>query len=136
MTEERRLILDKVDELIKKRTTELLKSLPSIHAIDDGIIIRFFTGWDDCVNNIKFKRIENDNDSDDIVIFYFIPKGAVIDLKKREYISCLACLSGKVEIKYSNKTHILTGFHKLVLDTDVFEGIGLEDSYVLTSSKH
>ena len=86
MTEEKRIILEKIDELIDKRKTELLKRLPSIHGIDDGIIIRFFTDWDDCINNIKFKRVINDDNSDDVVIFYYLPKGAVVKLEKRDYI--------------------------------------------------
>jgi hypothetical protein len=135
MTEEKRKILNRIDELIDKRKTEMLKSLPSIHEIDDGIIIRFFTDWDDCVNNIKYKRIVNMNNSDDIVIFYFVPKGAVVQLAKRDYIRCLACLSGRFELKFSGKTHILTGFNKICLDTNEFEGIALDDTYILTSSK-
>ena len=135
MTEEKRIILEKIDELIDKRKTELLKRLPSIHEIDDGIIIRFFTDWDDCINNIKFKRIIDENRPDDIAIFYFIPKGAIIELKKRDYIHCMACLSGRLEIRYSGDTHILTGFKKICLDTDEFEGVALEDTYVLTSNK-
>ena len=39
MTNERRLILDKVNMLIDKRKVELFKRFPSIHEIDDGIII-------------------------------------------------------------------------------------------------
>ena len=135
MSEEKKLILKKIDELIDKRKSELLKSLPSIHEIDDGFIIRFFTAWDDCVNNIKYKRILNVDDSEDMVIFYFLPKGAVVELKKRDYIKCLACLSGRFELKFSGKTEILTGFKKICLDTDEFEGVALEDTYILTSNK-
>jgi len=135
MTEEKRIILDKIDELISKRKAELLKSLPSIHEIDDGIIIRFFTDWDACINDIKYKRIINDANSGDTTIFYYLPKDAIIELKKRDYICCMTCLSGKIEIKFNGKTEILTGFKKICLDSDEFEGVALEDTYVLTTNK-
>ena len=61
MSNERKLILEKVNMLINKRKAELLKRFPSIHEVDDGIIIRFFSEWDDCVNNIKYHKIINEN---------------------------------------------------------------------------
>jgi len=135
MSEEKKLILKKIDKLIDKRKSEMLKSLPSIHEIDDGFIIRFFTAWDDCVNNIKYKRILNEDNNEDVVIFYFLPKGAVVELKKRDYIKCLACLSGSFELKFGGNTHILTGFKKICIVGDEFEGVALEDTYILTSNK-
>lgn len=135
MTEEKRIILDKIDALIDKRKAELLKSLPSIHEIDDGIIIRFFTDWDDCINNIKFKRIIDEKNPDDVNIFYFLPKDAVIELKKRDYIHSVACLSGKLELNIDSVSHMLTGFKKISFNTDEFQGLALEDTYVLTSNK-
>ena len=135
MTEEKRIVLDRINELIDKRKAELLKGLPSIHEIDDGIIIRFFTDWDDCINNIKFKRIYDDKNPDDISIFYFLPKDAVIELKKRDYIHSVACLSGKLELTIDGIKNILIGFKKISFDTDEFQGIALEDTYVLTSNK-
>lgn len=135
MSEEKKLILNKIDRLIDSRKSEMLKSLPSIHEIDDGFIIRFFTAWDDCVNDIKYKRILNDDNTEDITIFYFLPKGAVVEIKKRDYIKCLACLSGTFELKFNGNTHILTGFKKICMDVDEFEGIALEDTYILTSNR-
>jgi len=135
MTKEKREILDKVNELLDKKTEELLREFPYIHEIDDGIIIRFFTNWDDCINNIKFKRILNNDNPDDITIFYFLPKGAIIELKERDYIHCVACLSGKLELKIGEVTELLTGFNKVCFDTDKFEGVALEDTYVITSNR-
>jgi hypothetical protein len=135
MTPERRAILDKVNELIDKRKKELLDQFPSIHEIDDGIIIRFFTDWDNCVNNIKYKKIIDDTKPEDIVIFYFLPKGAIIELKKRDYIRCISCLSGKLELIINNKVICLTGFKKFCFDSDEFQGVALEDTYVLTTNR-
>lgn len=135
MSEEKRLILEKINKLIDKRADELRKGLLAVHEIEDGIIIRFFTEWDECVNNIKYKKIINNDDPNDTTIFYFIPKGAVIDLKKRPNIHSIACISGKVEIKTATKTQTLTAFRKMDLDNSEFEGVGLEDTYVITNSR-
>jgi hypothetical protein len=137
MTDERKTILDRVNALIEKRKDELLKALPSIHEIDDGIIIRFFTNWDNCDSNelIRYKRIIDDNKPNDVVIFYFIPKGAIIERKKRDYIHCISCISGKVELNINNKIECLTGFKKICFDAEEFEGVALEDTYVLTSNR-
>lgn len=134
MTEEKRLILEKIDRLISKRKSELLKGFPSIHEVDDGIIIRFFTEWDDCVNNIKYKRIIDENKPTEISIFYFLPKGAIIERGKKDYIKCIICLSGKVEIIEENQTRILTPYKKICLNSNEFHGIALEDTYALTSN--
>ena len=134
MSNEKKLILEKVNMLINKRKVELLKRFPSIHEVDDGIVIRFFSEWDDCVNNIKYHKIINENNSEDITIFYFLPKGAILELKKREYVKTISCLSGKLEINTNGTITYLTGFKKLCLDVDEFEGVALEDSYVLTTN--
>jgi hypothetical protein len=137
MSEEKQIILKKIDELIDKRKADLLKCLPSIHEIDDGIIIRFFSEWDNCDTNelIRFKKIVDADRPEDITIFYFLPKGAIVVLKKRDYIHCVACLSGKLELDIEGKKTVLTGFKKICFDTDEFQGIALEDTYVITSNK-
>lgn len=137
MTTERKAILDKVNELINKRKAELLKSLPSIHEIDDGIIIRFFTDWDNCHTNdlIRYKRIVDEKRPDDVTIFYYLPKGANIVPIKREYIKDMACLSGKLELNINGFIQYVTGFKKIVVDCDEFQGIALEDTYVLTTNR-
>jgi len=135
MTDERRIILDRVNALIDKRKAELLRGLPSIHEIDDGIIIRFFTEWDGCVNDIKYRKIIDENNPDDINIFYFLPKGAVIELKKRDYIHSIECLSGRFELNIDGESKLLTGFKKISFNTEEFQGIALEDTYVLTSNR-
>jgi hypothetical protein len=137
MTEEKKIVLDRINELIDKRKAELLKSLPSIHEIDDGIIIRFFTDWDNCDTNelIRYKMIVDDEKPEDTTIFYFLPKGAIVELKKREYIHCISCISGKLELNIEGTVHYLTAFKKICFETDEFYGVALEDTYVFTSNK-
>ena len=134
MTEEKKIIIDRIDELIDMRKTALLKTPPSVHEIYDGLVIRFFSEWDECINNIKYKRIINLNDSDEIILFYFIPKGVVIVDKKRPHVKSLTCLSGLLNINDTNSTHILSPHSKILLCGD-FHGISLEDSYVISTNK-
>ncbi len=134
MNEEKKIILKRIDELISKRKTELLKGLPSIHEISDGIIIRFFTEWDECINNIKYKKIINDEKPEEIIMFYFLPKGAVIERKKRDYIKSILCLSGELEIIEASDSFFLTQYKKTHLTSDEFHGIALEDTYVITTN--
>jgi hypothetical protein len=137
MTAERREILDKVNALIDKRKTELLNRFPSIHEIDDGIIIRFFTDWDNCHTNelIRYKKIINEKNPEDITIFYFLPKGADVVPIKRDYIHSMACLSGKLQININGELQTITGFKKIAFDSDYFEGVALEDTYILTTNR-
>jgi hypothetical protein len=137
MTDERKEILSRVNGLIHKRKEELLKKLPNIHQIDDGIVIRFFTAWDSCDENtgIKYKKIINDDKPEEKIVFFYLPKGAYFMLKKRDYIGCLTCLSGKLELEFDNKLRILDRYHKICLDSDVFEGHALENTYVVTTNQ-
>ena len=137
MTHEKRIILNKIDRLISKRKTELLKELPSVHEIDDGIVIRFFTKWDNCDDNndIRFKKINNLDNPDEIVYFMFLPKNAIFNLMKRDYIGYISCLSGKLEININNKIRMLENHSKICLESDYFQGKALENTYIITTNK-
>ena len=134
VTNERKEILDRVNALIDKRKVELFKRLPSIHEIDDGIIIRFFTGWGECNDNknIRFKKIINEDNPEEILIFYYLPKGTIIELKKKDYIKSIVCLSGKLELNIEGKKSNLNGFKKISLESNEFQGIALENTYAIT----
>jgi hypothetical protein len=136
MENERKKLLKRIDELITKRKSEMLKELPSIHEIDDGIIIRFFTDWDNCEddNDIKFKKIVNYGNPNDSTVFFFIPKGSFFDLKQRFYIGSLTCLNGKIDIGVNNNTKQITGYSKILVNSDEVTGLALENTYLVTSS--
>jgi len=136
MTEERKIILDRVNELIEKRKVELLKSLPSIHEVDDGIIIRFFTEWDNCkdTNEIKFKKLNSNDNPDESVVFFYIPKDAYFDLKQRYYIGCITCLNGKIDITTNNKTILVESYSKICVHSADVQGKAYENTYLLITS--
>lgn len=136
MTEEKRIILEKIDALISKKRAKLISELPSIHEIEDGIIIRFFTEWDNCIDgtDIKYKKIPNHDNPDESVVFFYIPKGAFFDLKQRFYIGCLTCLSGRIDITVDNQIRLLEGYSKICVESSEVQGLALENTYLIATS--
>jgi len=136
MTDEKKIILEKIDLLISKRKAELLKELPSIHDIDDGFIIRFFTEWDNCDEdgNIKYKKIINEDNPDESVVFFYLPKDSKFELNERFHIGDITCLSGKLELLIKNKKIILDRYSKIVLNSNRIEGTAMENTYIVTTS--
>jgi len=133
---EKKELLCKINALIHKRKEALLGKLPTIHKIEDGIVIRFFSEWDNCDNtNIKYKKIPNEDKPDEIIIFFYLPKGAYFELEKRDYIGFMTCLNGKLELNFDNKIRILNPYTKICLNSDTFEGRALENTYVITTNK-
>jgi len=137
MIKEKKELLGKINALIHKRKNELLNKLPNIHKIDDGIIIRFFSEWDNCDINteIKYKKIVNIDRPDEIIVFFYLPKGAYFELEKRDYIGFMTCLTGKLELIMGNTIRILNSYTKISLDSDTFEGRALENTYIVTTNK-
>ena len=137
MTEEKRKILDKINSQINRIKTELLGKFPTIHEIDDGFIVRSFFEWDvaDYNRNIKIKKLFNVDNPDETIMFYFLPKDTYIELRKREYIYNIICLTGKLELNLGNETRVINGYTKTFINTDTFDGHVLENSYIVTTSK-
>lgn len=137
MTEEKRKILDKIHGQLAKMTNEILSKFPTIHDIDDGFIVRYFTDWDACDDNtkIRYKRILNVNKPDETVVLFFIPKGAFLEHKKRDYVGCITCITGGLELVIENETIYLEPYTKMCLETDEFHGRALENTYLITTNK-
>lgn len=136
MTTERKELLAKVNELINKRKKQLLDKLPSVHEVDDGIIIRFFTKWDNCDddNEIKHIRLPNLDDPDESVVFFYIPKDAFFDLKQRYYIGCITCLNGKIDIIANGEARLLESYTKICVHSADVQGKAYENTYLLVTS--
>jgi len=136
MIEEKKILLDKIDYLINKRTSELLEELPDVHEVDDGIIIRFFTDWDNCDDDdtIKHKIVKNHDNPDESVVFFYLPKDAVFDLKQRFYIGCMTCLNGKIIIEANDKIRVLENTMKICINSAEVKGRALENTYLITTS--
>lgn len=137
MNVEKQKILDKINFLINKKESELLNTLPSVHDIGDGIVIRFFNNWGNCFDNeeIKYKQINDNDKPEDITVFHFIPKGTILKLEKRDYIQTIICVSGKLKLEVNNESIIIDAFNKTTLKSNEFKGVCLEDSYVITLNR-
>ena len=136
MTEEKQLILNKIDTLLNKRTAELLEELPSVHEISDGIVICFFTDWDNCAddNEIKFKKVENRDNPDEVIVFFYVPKDSYFTLQQRFYIECITCLNGVIEITANGVTNLLTNYSKICIGSDDVQGKAFENTYLIVTS--
>ena len=135
MTEEKKIILDKIDALICKRKAELLNELPDVHEIDDGIIVRFFTEWDNCADDdeIKFRKIEVEN-PDESVVFWYLPKGSSFELNQKFYIGCMTCLNGKMEVSFGSHKTTIGSYQKICVNSEDVEADVLENTYLITTS--
>lgn len=133
MNEQKRQILNKINRLIDRRKTELLQRFPYIHEIEDGIIIRFFTDWDNCLQNgdVKIKKITDTNNPDKSTLFEFIPKGTIFPLIKREHVHTIICISGKIDITIESEVIHILPFSKTHLTSNTFSAVALEDTYIL-----
>ena len=135
MNEEKKILLDKIEHLINKRKTELLEELPDVHEVDDGIIVRFFTEWDNCADDdqIKFKKLEVEN-PDESVVFWYLPKGSSFELKQRFFIGCMTCLNGKMEIDINDKIISLEANQKKCVNSEDVKAKVFENTYLITTS--
>jgi hypothetical protein len=136
MTNETKELFLKVNDLIHKRKEELLNLLPNVHEVDDGIIIRFFTKWDNCDddNEIKHIKLPNLDDPNESVVFFYIPKDAYFDLKQRYFIGCITCLNGKIDITANNVTRLIESYSKICVHSADVQGKAFENTYLLITS--
>ena len=135
MLNDKKIILDRIDELINKRKFELLNSFPSIHEINDGLVVRFFTDWDNCEGDeeIKYKKLTS-YDKNESLVFFYLPKGSHFQLKNHFYIGDMTCLSGKMEVKFNNEIKLLENYCKISVNSDDVEGNVMDNTYILTTS--
>ncbi len=137
MNEQKAKILKRIDELIDKRRGELLKSFTFVHELNDGIVLRSFSKWDNCIDNknVKYIVIPNRNDVDEIVILNFIPKDTELEYKIYPHIQSVTMLSGKMELNTGEGTSLIDSYSKIVLENNEFGCIALEDTYAMTSNR-
>ena len=113
----------------------MLKQLPVFHEIEDGVVVRFFSQWLMCDDNqeIKYKKINSENIKEKIFFFY-LPQGTYFDYKKRDYITTIICLSGKLEIETDGGFKIINSYNKISLNSKMFQGRAHENCYILTTN--
>ena len=128
MNDNRKIILNKIDQLINKRQSELLNESPIIHEIDRGIIIHSFNKWYDD-DNFRSRKISNLNSSNSNIIYLYIPKGSYFEQKNHNTITII-CLNGIIELNVRNKYNNLNTYNKIDVNCEPFHGKAIENSYL------
>ena len=133
MTEEKQKLIEKIHKQLKDKKKGILQHLPVVHEIEDGFAIRFFNKWNYCEDNekIKYQKIESDMD-EEILYHFYLPKGAILDIRRRDYAGCVICLSGHVELFVDGEVIELCANQKKCLKSDLYHGRVLKDTYVVT----
>ena len=92
-----------------------------------------FSKWELCEDNesIRYQKIVSD-DPEELLYHFYLPKGTILDIKKREYAGCILCLSGRIDLFVENDVVELRANLKKCLESDVYHGKVLRDSYVVT----
>lgn len=127
-------LYSKLNRLISEKKERIMNMLPTTHIINDGIIIRFFNGWESGENNIKIHEIFNhDNESLKSYLFY-MPKGSMFDIKKHSFKESIVCLDGELEIYIENKRVFMSDYSKKIIDVNLDHQVkALKNSYVLVT---
>ena len=137
MSTERTNIINDIKNGINKRKEILLKKIPLVHTLNDGIVIRFFNGWEDSeYSDIKFIEIVNSRLEDDKTYYFFLPRGSIFSVKEHEYEETLICLDGKVQLHIEDEVKMMNSFTKHHIPPQKKHyGIAMNDTYMLVNRK-
>lgn len=137
MSTERTNIINDIKNAINKRKEILLKKIPLVHTLNDGIVIRFFNGWEDSeYSDIKFIEIANSILEDDKTYYFFLPRGSIFSVKKHEFEETLICLDGKVQLHIEDEVKMMNSFTKHHIPPQKKHyGIAIDDTYMLVNRK-
>lgn len=132
-TKEYKEKFSEVKKLIEKRKQSILEKLPVIHKIEDGIIIRFFSTWENKENTkIKTKNIKSQDSDKDLIYLAYIPKNSYFDVEKHTYKETIITLDGQLELNIDGKLKILESFSKLSIKAQTkHSGKALKDTYLI-----
>lgn len=137
MSTERTNIINDIKNGINKRKEILLKKIPLVHTLNDGIVIRFFNGWEDSeYSDIKFIEIVNSRLEDDKTYYFFLPRGSIFSVKEHEYEETLICLDGKIQLHIEDEVKMMNSFTKHHIPPQKKHyGIAMNDTYMLVNRK-
>ena len=106
MLNEKKEILCRIHNKINRRKSEMLSRFSRINKLTDDFIFRMFNTlieYNDGDDKIRYKKINNNSDTNDIILLFYIPKGTYFEKLKKEYVNTIICLSGCVEIEFNGK---------------------------------
>lgn len=131
--DEKQILLKKINNVIDKKRNKLLNKLPQVHKVNDGIIIRFFSTWNNCAHNesIKYKKIVDIDNPHEHIMYYYLPKDTFFTINNN-YIDYIICIEGEVEIELKDETKVITKGNKATVNTNNFHGKTSMNSYIIT----
>ena len=140
MTPELKNAFEKAKKIIYNKKELLVDSFPVVHELDDGILIKFFSGWEITeYKRIKLKRIYSINDSNEKIYIGFVPQGIKIKARSNTYMECLICLDGKLVIDINGDISTLDSLTKMCIHPNtIYGGEAIKDTHFLliNSNKH
>lgn len=127
-------VYSKLNRLIGEKKKRIMNLLPSTHLVKDGIIIRFFNGWESGENNIKIHDIFNHDDDSLKSYLFYMPKGSMFDIKQHQYSESIVCLDGELELYIENQRYHMLDYSKKSIDINLDHQVkALKNSYVLVT---
>lgn len=130
-------LISDIKSSINKRKEYLISKMPLVHTINDGIIIRFFNGWNDSEHkDVKYINITNENQINTKAFYFFLPKGSIFDVREHKYEEQLICLDGKIQLHYNDNIKILNSFSRFNVPSNTKHyGIALDNTYMVVISE-
>lgn len=127
---------EKAKKIIYEKKELMVDSLPVVHELDDGIIIKFFSKWEDSeYDGVKIKKISNLNNTDEKIFLGYMPKGIKMRARSNDYEECFILLDGQISLDVEGDIKILDSFTKICIDSNTkFSGEALKDSYFIIVS--
>jgi len=139
MLNEKKEILCRIHNKINRRKSEMLSRFSRINKLTDDFIFRMFNTlieYNDGDDKIRYKKINNNSDTNDIILLFYIPKGTYFEKLKKEYVNTIICLSGCVEIEFNGNLIYVDSDTRKKIDiiTNEFNCRALENTYLITLS--
>lgn len=134
MTPELKNAFEKAKKIIYNKKEILVDSFPVVHELEDGILIKFFSGWEVTeYDEIKIKKITSiGDDSSEKIYMGFVPKGIKIKARSNNYMECLICLDGKLVVDIGGNIKTLNSLTKMCIHCNtIYGGEALKDSYFI-----
>lgn len=133
MTPELKNAFEEAKRIIFEKKEILVDALPVVHELDDGIVIKFFTDWEDVnTTKIKLRKISSLDDPDERVYLGFVPKGVKINARSNLFMECLILLDGELIIDIEGDIKNMTSYTKICIDANSkYNGEAIKDSYFI-----
>jgi hypothetical protein len=133
MTSELKEAFEKAKKIIYDKKELMVDSLPVVHELEDGILIKFFSKWEDCEHEkIKIKKISSLDNEHEKIYLGFLPKGIKIKARTNDFLECFILLDGQITIDVEGDIKSLEAFTKMCIKPqNNYSGEAFKDSYVI-----